>query len=227
MIAHPDEEAAPASKRWVYRFLQRNPEVKMKPSTSLEATHPKETTPEAIRRFYADLGDAVYSLSVGSDRVYNMDEHGLYEGLTKSGKVIGDSITRRSIITESDNRNWVSTLESGNAQGRRLRLTVAFGGNWLQEQWFYKDFPSWGYDVSETGWANQRVCEKWPRETFLPETKPSDITLWRILLVDGFYGHIPPRFRFMALFYRVQVIYLPPHSLHSTQPLDVCVFGPI
>ena len=29
------------------------------------------------------------------------------------------------------------------------------------------------------------------------------------------------------MFHRVQVLYLPPHSSHITQPLDVGVFGPL
>ncbi|KAF4332004.1 hypothetical protein FBEOM_14208 [Fusarium beomiforme] len=155
-----------------------------------------------------------------------MDEHGLQEGLTKSGLVLGDALTKRAIVTESDYHNWVSILEAGNAEGRRLRPTVVFTGDCLQEQWFPERFPYWGYDVSETGWANQAVCLKWLRETFLPSTKPKNPLHWRLLIVDGFAGHISVQFRFMALFHKVQILYLPPHSSHVTQPFDVGVFSP-
>jgi 4-hydroxybenzoate polyprenyltransferase len=121
----------------------------------------------------------------------------------------------------------VTIIESGNAQGVRLRPTVVFTGKYLQEQWFPAQFPDWGYDTTKNGWASNAVCLKWLRETFLPETKPEKSTDWRILIVDNFAGHISVQFRFMALFHRVQVMYLPPHSSHITQPFDVGVFSPL
>ncbi|KAF4441809.1 hypothetical protein F53441_11928 [Fusarium austroafricanum] len=198
----------------------------MKASTHLDYARSNDTTPVLLRRFYESLSSTVKRLGIAPARMYNMDEHGLQEGLTKSGYVLGDSMTKRSIVTESDYRNWVSILESGNAEGRRLRPTVVFAGNCLQEQWFPEHFPDWGYDINETGWANQDICLKWLRETFLPSTKPKNPADWRLLIVDGFTGHISVQFRFMALFNRVQVLYLPPHSSHITQPFDVGVFGP-
>ncbi|GKU09088.1 unnamed protein product, partial [Fusarium langsethiae] len=199
----------------------------MKPSTPLEAARSKSTTPEIIRRFYEILAATARKLKVSRDRMHNMDEHGMEEGHTKSGRVLGSSLSRRAIVTASDNRNWSSVIESGNAEGRILTPTMIFQGKSLQKQWFPEDIPNWGFDCSESGWANARICLKWLREIFLPETRPKDITNWRILLVDGFSGHISPQFRFLALQNRVQVIYLPPHSSHITQPFDVAVFGPV
>ncbi|KAG7403314.1 hypothetical protein Forpe1208_v016670 [Fusarium oxysporum f. sp. rapae] len=225
-IANPDAVGITIGRNWPDRFLKRHTDIKMKSSTHLEAARSNDTTPVLLLRFYATLSSTVQELKIIPSRMYNMDEHGLQEGLTKSGMVLGDALTKRAIVTESDWRNWVSILESGNAEGRRLRPTVVFQGDCLQEQWFPEQFPDWGYDVSETGWANQDVCLKWLRETFLPSTKPKSPFDWRLLIVDGFTGHLSIQFRFMALFHKVRILYLPPHSSHITQPFDVGVFGP-
>ncbi|RKK10896.1 hypothetical protein BFJ66_g18057 [Fusarium oxysporum f. sp. cepae] len=225
-IVNPNSQVNRVGRNWPDRFLRRHPGVKKKVSTHLEAARSNETTPELLRRFYAELSSIVKTKGIKPSRMYNMDQQGLHEGMTKAGLVIVDALTKRATVTESDNRTWVSILESGNAEGRRLRPTVVFTGDFLQEQWFPELFPDWGYDVSETGFANQAVCLKWLRETFLPSTKPENPDDWRLLILDGFTGHMSVQFRFMALFHRVQILYLPPHSSHITQPFDVGVFGP-
>jgi hypothetical protein len=64
--------------------------------------------------------------NVPNDLTFNLDEQGLTEGKTKTGKVIGDALCRRSIVSESDNCTWVSILECINAIGRRLPPCVVF-----------------------------------------------------------------------------------------------------
>lgn len=149
------------------------------------------------------------------------------EGFTKSGKVIGTSLTNRALTIENDNRNWVSVLEGISVIGSHTTPCVVFAGNSVQAQWFPAHFPDWKFDYSMTGWANSRVCDKWLHLVFEPETRPEIVHDWRILVVDGFSGHISPRFRFRAEFNRIKVLYLPPHTSHITQPLDVGIFGPL
>lgn len=74
--------------------------------------------------------------------MHNIDEHGLQEGDSRPGKVLGDALTNKALVSKSDNRTWVMILESGNAQGKRLQPTVVFTGTNLQEQWFPEAFPS-------------------------------------------------------------------------------------
>ncbi|GKU10604.1 unnamed protein product, partial [Fusarium langsethiae] len=92
-IAYPDSTDLKVSRHWPLRFLQRHKDIKLKNSESLEYARSKETTPEAIRRFYDDLAQTALDLSVGSNRMHNMDEHGLQELDSRSGKVLGDAST--------------------------------------------------------------------------------------------------------------------------------------
>ncbi|KAJ3453697.1 hypothetical protein MRS44_017944 [Fusarium solani] len=213
-ILDPESEDITIGKNWPSRFLERNPDIKLKPSTPIEAARAKEATPERIRRFSTDLETQIEEKNVPPDRIYNMDEHGLTEGKTKAGKVFGDAFSRRSFVSQSDNRTWVSVLEAANAVGRRIKPCVVFTGINFQQQWFPENPPDWAYDCSATGWSNARICEKRLKEVFIPETRPSRVDSWRILVLDGFDGHISPRFRFRAAFHRIQLVYLNPPPIH-------------
>lgn len=226
-IINPESDNMTVGKNWVLRFAKRHKELNSKYTTYIEATRSIYATPETLRPFYGTLSQQMKELDVPPARLHNMDEHGMREGYTKSGKIIGTSLTHRAFTSESDIRNWVSVLESISAIGRRTTPTVVFGGNSLQGQWFQEAFPDWKYDYSVSGWATGRVCDKWLKLVFLPETNSQNPEEWRILVLDGFYGHITPRFRFRAEFNRVRLLYLPPHTSHITQPLDVGIFGPL
>ena len=49
----------------------------------------------------------------------------------------------------------------------------------------------------------------------------------RILLLDGHGSHVTPEFMQFAHQHRIQLVYLPAHSSHITQPLNLGVFGPL
>ncbi|RFN45154.1 hypothetical protein FIE12Z_10606 [Fusarium flagelliforme] len=194
-IINPESDDITVGNNWALRFAKRHKELNSMYTTYIEATRSIYATPGTLRPFYGTLSQQMKELDVPPARLHNMDEHGMREGYTKSGKMIGTSLTHRALTSECDNRNWVSVLESISAIGRRTTPTVVFGGNSLQGQWFQEAFPDWKYDYSVSGWATGR--------------NPED---WRILVLDGFYGHITPKFRFRAEFNRA---------------LDVGIFGPL
>ncbi|KAF4336678.1 transposase, partial [Fusarium beomiforme] len=105
-IANPDAPDNSVGRNWPDRFIKRNPGVKMKGSTHLDSARSNDTTPVLLRQFYTELSSIVKDKGITPSRMYNMDEHGLQEGLTKSGLVLGDALTKRAIVTESDYHNW-------------------------------------------------------------------------------------------------------------------------
>ncbi|CAM1503431.1 Fc.00g082070.m01.CDS01 [Cosmosporella sp. VM-42] len=141
LIIGGGNDDTPIGNNWGDRFLQRHPEIKIKISESLEAARSNDTTAEALIKWYAKLERAKKELNVEAQHITNLDETGIAEGAMKSGKVIGISLTRYSIVTESDSWTWVSILEAITANGRRLTPVVIFTSINLQRQWFKKDFP--------------------------------------------------------------------------------------
>jgi 4-hydroxybenzoate polyprenyltransferase len=74
---------------------------------------------------------------------------------------------------------------------------------------------------------NAEIMEGWFRDIFLPETKPPVASLWRILILDGIRAHCTSAVMNLAIAHKVRLLYLPAHTSHVTQPLDVGTFAPL
>ncbi|KAL8284992.1 hypothetical protein RB600_009431 [Gaeumannomyces tritici] len=155
-----------------------------------------------------------------------MDETGIQEGESRAGKVVGSALTKATEVKQSDCTTWVTILEAITAAGVRLTPVIIFTGLSLQGQWFPAQFQPWKYDHTPSGWSNASIALRWLLEVYLPEAKPSDGS-WRLLVIDEHTTHVTVPFMYHAFKNNVQIEYLPPHSSHVTQPLDVGVFSPL
>lgn len=221
----------PLGARWVDRFLRRNPTVKTKNSVLLDSARTRGSTRINYEVFFQPLREQLDSKNIKPANIANMDEHGMQELETRAGTVIGSSLTRRAVVTASDDTTWVSVIECSTAEGKRLSPVVIFTGASLQGQWFPHNFrfeeelPSWRYKYSATGWSNNEIAIDWFKHVYLLETKPANASDWRLLILDEHSIHITKEIMVMAHRHRVQLLYLPAHTTHKTQPLDRSVFS--
>jgi len=65
---------------------------------------------------------------------------------------------------------------------------------------------------------------KWLTKRFLPFSRPYDQSQRRLLIVDGHSSHVQAQFIAECMREKVDLLILPAHSSHKTQPLDVGVF---
>ncbi len=199
----------------------------MKISMGLEANRARETTETEIRDFWELLAYQITTKDIGPSQITNLDEHGITEGATRDGKVVGSSLTSRVYEAQSDATTWVTILEAIIASGKRLTPTIVFTGVNLQGQWFPEEIEPWKYTCTKTGWSNSRVALEWLQQVYLPETQPENPQQWRLLILDGHTTHTSVEFMYTAWKNRVQILYLPAHTSHITQPLDVGIFSPL
>lgn len=99
----------------------------------------------------------------------------------------------------------------------------------VQQQWFPdkvdQPYEDWYFTTSSNDWTNTEIGLKWLKEVFIPHTKPANPLQWRFLLVDGHNSHTTEEFMWTCLINRIYIIFLPSHSSHAWQPLDVGVFS--
>jgi 4-hydroxybenzoate polyprenyltransferase len=217
-----DEE--PLGIRWVDRFLRRNPGISMRKKNPLEAARIRGSTKGNFERFYGNVEHQINTKNILPANIANMDEHGLQELDSGGGKVLGDALARRTYVSASDATNWVTIIECGTAEGRRLTPVVVWTGASLQGQWFPDRPPDWGFEKSSTGWSNTEIALKWLNNIYLPQTKPKNPSEWRLLILDEHSSHIDDVFMTTAIENKVWIEYLPSHTSHKTQPLDRSVF---
>ncbi|KAH7461688.1 hypothetical protein FOMA001_g18889 [Fusarium oxysporum f. sp. matthiolae] len=214
-------------KNWVDRFVSRHETIEMKPSRVIDAARKRCITEEMLTEYYNGLSYVIESKKILRSNSYNIDETGVQLGETNGGTVAGTVMTPSSERIKSDNSTWSSILESISADGRRLTPTVVFKGENLQGQWFPSVFPDWKYTTSSSGWSNADIFLKWFMEVFIPEATPSDPSQWRLLVMDQHKSHITAELMKKAWLNKIWLSWLPSHSSHITQPLDVAVFGPL
>jgi DDE superfamily endonuclease len=63
------------------------------------------------------------------------------------------------------------------------------------------------------------------KEVFMPKSAPDDPLQTRILLLDGYGSHVPTDFIYECEINNIKLIYLPAHSSHVLQPLDLSIFS--
>ena len=80
--------------------------------------------------------------------------------------------------------------------------------------------------TSNTAWTNGTLGLRWLTDVFEPSTSTLNGER-RILIVDGHSSHVTPGFIAHCIAHAIDLMVLPAHSTHLTQPLDISVFGPL
>lgn len=78
--------------------------------------------------------------------------------------------------------------------------------------------------TSNSGWTLNSHAYKWLTTVFKPLTKPADATQRQLLIMDRHRSHITVNVIAHCMEYVIDLLILPPHTLHMLQPLDVSVF---
>jgi hypothetical protein len=215
----------PVGKLWLSHFLRRNPRVASVVGKKIEAQRAEAATPEQVRAFLELFERTRQRLNIPMEDVYNMDETGIALGVCTNTRVLASSSKKKAYIKSPENREWVSIVECVSATGQRLRCVVIFKGQSLQTTWFSSKLgPDWLYTTSQNGWTSNAIGKRWLRRIFLPETTRPEAK-HRLLIVDGHGSHIDVDFQWLCKQNQIELLYLPPHSSHILQPLDLAPFS--
>ena len=152
------------------------------------------------------------------------------EGQGLNGLVVGSSHTRAVQRKTPGSRAWTSFIECISATGSALPPAVIFKGKSVQQQWFSMEkdnLRTWLFTATDKGWINQAVALEWLEKIFIPLTQPDDPTQQRLLVLDGHNSHTTVDFMWLCHSNKIQVLYLPAHTSHVLQPLDLSIFSPL
>ncbi|KKA22215.1 hypothetical protein T310_3779 [Rasamsonia emersonii CBS 393.64] len=172
--------------------------------------------------------EAVQKYGITKQDIYNFDETGFSMGMISTAKVVTGSESRgRPKAIQPGNREWVTVIEAINAAGWALPPMIIFAGKNHQSNW-YPDLPKgWAIGTSNNGWTTDELGMLWLRNVFDKHTKACTAGKYRLLILDGHSSHISAEFDQFCTENMIIPLYLPPHSSHLLQPLDVACFGPL
>jgi 4-hydroxybenzoate polyprenyltransferase len=214
----------PLGKRWMHAFLNRNPILKTKRFRNIDSQRVNGATTSIIKDWFQRLLPPQIQ-AIKPECRFNMDESGIMEGFGANGLVVGSSERRGIQKKQPGSKAWTSFLECVSATGVALSPLVIFKGKTVQQQWFPKDldlFKDWQFTSTENGWTTDATAVEWLEKVFIPLTDTKEP---RLLILDGHGSHETTNFMFLCYQHNIYLLFLPPHSSHVLQPLDLSVFS--
>ncbi|KAI4750748.1 hypothetical protein E4T52_16693 [Aureobasidium sp. EXF-3400] len=213
-------------KRFVTKFIRDNPRIASVIGRPIEQARIDGTHPEAIQEFYTLYERIVREFNIQPCNMWNMDEYGIALGVCANSYVLGSSKKKRSYVKSPESREWVSIIEVVSPTGGFIRPLVIFKGTAPQTSHFPTDTPDWRYTSSTNGWTTNSKGLSWLTTMYEPETRPQN-GQWRLLIMDGHGSHTAVDFLWYCKQNKIHLLFLPAHTSHVLQPLDLGVFAPL
>jgi hypothetical protein len=213
-------------KRFVTKLIRDNPRIASIVGRPIEQARINGTNPEAIQEFYTLYERIVRDYNIQPCNMWNMDEHGIALGVCTNSYVLGSSNKKRSYVKSPESREWVSIIEVVSPHGGFIRPLIIFKGIAPQTTHFPMDTPDYCYTSSANGWTTNAKGLSWLKTMFEPETRPQN-NEWRLLIMDGHGSHTTIDFLWYCKQNKIHLLFLPAHTSHVLQPLDLGVFAPL
>ncbi len=133
---------------------------------------------------------------------------------------------KHTFMNQAGNREWTLLVEAIGTTGQCLLLFVILKSKkWKYDLYTQELEPGDRISLSENGWTDNKLRMEWMRECFEPATRSHLQDQHRILIVNKHASHVSIEFIKFKWTYRIICLFLPQHSTHLLQPLDVSIFG--
>jgi hypothetical protein len=222
-------DAKPTGKLWAARFIARHPELKTRQFRRYDYKRALCEDPDAINAWFSLMQNTVAKYGITDEDFYNFDETGFQMGVISTGKVITSSErVSNAKLVQPGNRQWVTVIQGVSAVGICIPPFIIVAGQFHLSTW-YKESPlprDWVIRPSSNGWTTNEIGLEWIQH-FEQHTKPRIVGKYRLLVLDGHESHQSIEFDNYCKEKDIIPLYMPPHSSHLLQPLDVGCFGPL
>jgi hypothetical protein len=119
----------------------------------------------------------------------------------------------------------VTVVEAVNSVGQHAPPLIICAGRCILKGWFDHTEIKGGYHVgvTDTGYIDDQLAYQWIQR-FWRDTKKYRKGTYQLLICDGFGSHYTKEFVEFCEKQDIKLFFLPPHTSHFLQPLDVSVF---
>lgn len=223
-ITTPFKDDIPC-KDFFHAFQKRN-NLSIKKPQNVEIARRKACDPFVIYGYFEMLERVVEELGLKEKpkQIYNLDETSICNDPSK-GKIIGQKGYKATRTTSGPGRNNTTILLATNACGDKIPPLIIFQGKNLWTQWLYpNENVKTAYAVSDKGWMETTIFERYMKETFVPAIGTERPVL---LIFDGHSTHVDLSVIQYAASQGITILKLPAHSSHILQPLDCSAMKPL
>jgi hypothetical protein len=221
--------ARPVGKRWAINFINRQPELKSRYQRRYGYQRALCEDPKTIRNWFRLLENTIAKYGIQSDDIWNFDETGFMMGIISTGKVVTSAERRRKPKSvQPGSREWVTVIEAISAEGQLIPPFIIVTGKHHLRNWYEgSSLPAdWAIATTPNGWTNNETGLEWLKH-FDQHTINRSVGTYRLLILDGHESHQSTDFEEYCKEKKIIPLYMPPHSSHLLQPLDIACFGPL
>ncbi|EEA21528.1 transposon, putative [Talaromyces marneffei ATCC 18224] len=220
---HGDQQVG---EKWVYNLIKRRPEIDSKFSRRYNYERAKCEDPKIIREHFDRVQASISEYGILPEDIFNFDKTGFAMGLCATAKVItrSDRYARPKLL-QPRNREWVTAIEATNSTGWALPSYIIFKATKNVRVGWFEDLPDdWRINISDNGWTTDQIGLEWLKTHFIPYINDRTRGKYRMLILNGHGSHLTAEFDRICTENNIIPIYMPPHSSHLLQPLDVGCF---
>nr|AAC49418.1 putative transposase [Pyricularia grisea] len=220
-------DARPVGKQWAYRFVQRRTELKTRFSRAYDFQRALCEDPDALNAWFQLVANMRAKYGIQDCDMYSFDETGFMMGQICAGMVVTGSERRgRRKKVQPGNREWATAICCISGDGYDIPPYIIVKGFYHLSNWYTEGgLPdTWRLKPTVNGWTDNETGLDWVQH-FDNHTKSRTKGVYRMLVLDGHGSHRSPEFEGYCKDYNIIPLYLPAHSSHLTQPLDVGVFN--
>jgi hypothetical protein len=227
----------PVGKNWPNRFINRHKlDLVSRWTTGLDRQRKQADSAFRYKLYFELLERKIKEYSVEPQHIYNMDEKGFLIGIISKSKRI---FSRRRYeeggvkqVIQDGNREWITCIACICADGSSLSPSLIYqaASGRVQDSWLQDFDPAVHqcfFSSSPNGWTSNELGLQWLQQVFDRETKKKTRRAYRLLILDGHGSHVSMSFIDYCDRNKILLAIYPPHSTHTLQPLDVCLFSPL
>jgi DDE superfamily endonuclease len=183
--------------------------------------------PSIFQPWFQRVAETISAYSITDDDTYNFDETGFMLGLITIAKVVTNTANiGRTIAQQLGNHQWITAIECICASGWAIAPFLVFPSKQHQSTWYNYLVCDSVIALSENGWTTNEIALEWIQHfNHLTECR-TKCTYW-LLVLDGHSSYVTPEFDQYCKDNHIIILYMPAHSSHLLQSLDVSCFGPL
>lgn len=217
---------------WCRGFLNRHPIISLRIPEGLDADRSRNTSESVVLTHFESLRRILYDKQMFGEgrRIWNVDETGLRLGESAGSKVLAPRGTRTVWRQTTTDTRHVSVLFAVSAAGAASPPIFLLPCKRTPPR-FMDGLPraDWGVMCTGSGWINGESFLAWLQSfvRYLDKEVRRDPLEDHLLIMDQHAAHCSFQVLSYAEDHHIVLYYLPPHTTHYLQPVDVSLFGPI
>ena len=221
--------AGEVGKLWPRNFVKRTGGLTTRFNRPYDRQRALCEDPEAIKAWFDLVARTKAKYGICDEDTWNFDKAGFLMGKISAQLVVTGSERRgRPKSIQSGNREWVTVIQGISAAGWAIPPFVIFAGQYHLSAWYEgDDIPGdWAISLSDNGWTTNELGVDWLKH-FVKHTKERRVGAYQLLIIDGHESHRSLEFQKLCKENNIITLFMPPHSSHLLQPLDVGCFSPL